>query len=598
NSKIIDSEINSHWSELQKDLKKECFPIFNLLNEDIENIFKNPKLRENFIKKLSLLEGELYKKLVILKNRYETSYSSIKDEFVKERIKFQNDFSDKNNKSEASFKMLKDRFLLIETSLEKLSKIKIKVEDIDLRIATEFKKFNQFVNEDNISNIESSYKILERDYKQIYSGKIIINRIGYLEKVKQNSLVKIDEIKIKKSKLKEIKNYKELETFILNNCTKYYDELQKFITADKEVQSNLKSEERVIRIYLKKYQKDLLELKKHSENFILTSMKIVERDYEKITISVIENYIENSFEKFRNIKNEGDILLKDKNLTKINIYLNQNYSNFDQIFKNNRDELIRILAQKDSIVLQTLFFNNTFKKIESDSIQRVYDKKNKNELLLSFREDYLKSFKIILDEDIEKTKKDIIYKIGTIQNENSKNRKELEKFKDISIKDNYTIELNQIDASIKNIKQQYLVINGIYDVKEDFYNRLNIKSEFSFYKIKQEIDRCIKEDTESHNKYYSYIKEKEINRELILKDYRKRFNISLEKGRDDIDIENDLRSYKKYGITLPNLENIELFIKDKKNIENNENKNLIQNLKLKLYLRINKVIEYKGMSYE
>ncbi|MGL4904106.1 MAG: hypothetical protein ACRC34_01155, partial [Cetobacterium sp.] len=100
------------------------------------------------------------------------------------------------------------------------------------------------------------------------------------------------------------------------------------------------------------------------------------------------------------------------------------------------------------------------------------------------------------------------------------------------------------------------------------------------------------------NKYYSYIKEKEINRELILKDYRKRFNISLEKGRDDIDIENDLRSYKKYGITLPNLENIELFIKDKKNIENNENKNLIQNLKLKLYLRINKVIEYKGMSYE
>ncbi|MGL4904795.1 MAG: hypothetical protein ACRC34_04795, partial [Cetobacterium sp.] len=514
NSKIIDSEINSHWSELQKDLKKECFPIFNLLNEDIENIFKNPKLRENFIKKLSLLEGELYKKLVILKNRYETSYSSIKDEFVKERIKFQNDFSDKNNKSEASFKMLKDRFLLIETSLEKLSKIKIKVEDIDLRIATEFKKFNQFVNEDNISNIESSYKILERDYKQIYSGKIIINRIGYLEKVKQNSLVKIDEIKIKKSKLKEIKNYKELETFILNNCTKYYDELQKFITADKEVQSNLKSEERVIRIYLKKYQKDLLELKKHSENFILTSMKIVERDYEKITISVIENYIENSFEKFRNIKNEGDILLKDKNLTKINIYLNQNYSNFDQIFKNNRDELIRILAQKDSIVLQTLFFNNTFKKIESDSIQRVYDKKNKNELLLSFREDYLKSFKIILDEDIEKTKKDIIYKIGTIQNENSKNRKELEKFKDISIKDNYTIELNQIDASIKNIKQQYLVINGIYDVKEDFYNRLNIKSEFSFYKIKQEIDRCIKEDTESHNKYYSYIKEKEINREL------------------------------------------------------------------------------------
>lgn len=603
-TKSLNSDISIFWKELEINLYKECLTLFDLLGQDIDSMLESPDLRDKFIKRIEKIEKELLQKLLNYKNIYEKSYNDIIQDFILFRKRFLDTYIEKNKSYKIKIELLEESFNKINFLLEKESDLKNITSNKYTSINIEFKEFNIFAKQEDMKEIQLSYAKLSRTYEDILQRKIILNKIKYLESIKMYINNKMGEVMEKKRKLTSVKTYEEVSNYIKENYTSYSSELQKYINIDVEIIGTLKygvsqfgsdTENRVLNIYRKRYQKNVLDLKSMSEDFIKTRDGLLEIDYRKIVVQSYNKFLKLERENYKKVKSEGDKILATDDLRKMNIYLRDTFVVSSSFIRTSYDRILRALNKRADININLIEVKGIFEKIELKVMKELYNQRLEEESYSYFREEYIRGFKIAIGRSLNQDEKDLIGKLSLIHKRNIDEIKSLEVIKNLNLNVDLDLEIQKIKDLEKKIQTNYDFIYGEYKVKQDKYVQILFPSKISLDDLEAKKSIYQKTEKEIFEKYIQCIEDKKKEKEAIITEYNKKFSISLEKAKNDSGLSKELERFKKYKITLPKVKNVELFIKEQEKIKNIEIKGIITNMKMKLYLNINKVIDYEGL---
>lgn len=603
-TKSLNSDISIFWKELEVNLYKECLTLFDLLGQDIDSMLESPDLRDKFIKRIEKIEKELLQKLLNYKNIYEKSYNDIIQDFILFRKRFLDTYIEKNKSYKIKIELLEESFNKINFLLEKESDLKNITSNKYTSINIEFKEFNIFAKQEDMKEIQLSYAKLSRTYEDILQRKIILNKIKYLESIKMYINNKMGEVMEKKRKLTSVKTYEEVSNYIKENYTSYSSELQKYINIDVEIIGTLKygvsqfgsdTENRVLNIYRKRYQKNVLDLKSMSEDFIKTRDGLLEIDYRKIVVQSYNKFLKLERENYKKVKSEGDKILATDDLRKMNIYLRDTFVVSSSFIRTSYDRILRALNKRADININLIEVKGIFEKIELKVMKELYNQRLEEESYSYFREEYIRGFKIAIGRSLNQDEKDLIGKLSLIHKRNIDEIKSLEVIKNLNLNVDLDLEIQKIKDLEKKIQTNYDFIYGEYKVKQDKYVQILFPSKISLDDLEAKKSIYQKTEKEIFEKYIQCIEDKKKEKEAIITEYNKKFSISLEKAKNDSGLSKELERFKKYKITLPKVKNVELFIKEQEKIKNIEIKGIITNMKMKLYLNINKVIDYEGL---
>lgn len=603
-TKSLNSDISIFWKELEINLYKECLTLFDLLGQDIDSMLESPDLRDKFIKRIEKIEKELLQKLLNYKNIYEKSYNDIIQDFILFRKRFLDTYIEKNKSYKIKIELLEESFNKINFLLEKESDLKNITSNKYTSINIEFKEFNIFAKQEDMKEIQLSYAKLSRTYEDILQRKIILNKIKYLESIKMYINNKMGEVMEKKRKLTSVKTYEEVSNYIKENYTSYSSELQKYINIDVEIIGTLKygvsqfgsdTENRVLNIYRKRYQKNVLDLKSMSEDFIKTRDGLLEIDYRKIVVQSYTKFLKLERENYKKVKSEGDKILATDDLRKMNIYLRDTFVVSSSFIRTSYDRILRALNKRADININLIEVKGIFEKIELKVMKELYNQRLEEESYSYFREEYIRGFKIAIGRSLNQDEKDLIGKLSLIHKRNIDEIKSLEVIKNLNLNVDLDLEIQKIKDLEKKIQTNYDFIYGEYKVKQDKYVQILFPSKISLDDLEAKKSIYQKTEKEIFEKYIQCIEDKKKEKEAIITEYNKKFSISLEKAKNDSGLSKELERFKKYKITLPKVKNVELFIKEQEKIKNIEIKGIITNMKMKLYLNINKVIDYEGL---
>lgn len=603
-TKSLNSDISIFWKELEINLYKECLTLFDLLGQDIDSMLESPDLRDKFIKRIEKIEKELLQKLLNYKNIYEKSYNDIIQDFILFRKRFLDTYIEKNKSYKIKIELLEESFNKINFLLEKESDLKNITSNKYTSINIEFKEFNIFAKQEDMKEIQLSYAKLSRTYEDILQRKIILNKIKYLESIKMYINNKMGEVMEKKRKLTSVKTYEEVSNYIKENYTSYSSELQKYINIDVEIIGTLKygvsqfgsdTENRVLNIYRKRYQKNVLDLKSMSEDFIKTRDGLLEIDYRKIVVQSYNKFLKLERENYKKVKSEGDKILATDDLRKMNIYLRDTFVVSSSFIRTSYDRILRALNKRADININLIEVKGIFEKIELKVMKELYNQRLEEESYSYFREEYIRGFKIAIGRSLNQDEKDLIGKLSLIHKRNIDEIKSLEVIKNLNLNVDLDLEIQKIKDLEKKIQTNYDFIYGEYKVKQDKYVQILFPSKISLDDLEAKKSIYQKTEKEIFEKYIQCIEGKKKEKEAIITEYNKKFSISLEKAKNDSGLSKELERFKKYKITLPKVKNVELFIKEQEKIKNIEIKGIITNMKMKLYLNINKVIDYEGL---
>lgn len=598
NNKInsLNDEINYCWKEIEDELKIELKNIFYALESDIESIFNNPSLRDKFTEKLLKVEAKIFQKMEKLNKKSELDYQRIKDIFILAKNEYLEVYKVSNEETSKRKEILEKLILKIDLNLKESKNLKESSENLVEKIKYEVKNFFVFTEEKALKKIDEKYEVLEKKYVETYDKKITINRIDYLKVIKEIVGKREKEIK---EKLKNLKKYSDLKLYIEENGTEYFKELDKYIEADIEIRKVLINA-RVLKIYQNRYQKDVLEIKKLSENFKNEFYTNLKEKYSGISLRNLENIDNDKWRYFEKIKKMGEEILSKDGLISINSYFLKSYSNIDEILKNKSIQIGIELKENRESYTKNIEILSILENIDRINLEKYSHLKKEKEYFEKIKNTYILNFKNKVEKSLEKDKKDILMEISNIFKKNSLELNQLEILKKLKLKDDYSIEYLRVTNSSETLKNRYLVVNKLKNEKIEFYNNLFFKANTKLFiqEIERFTNECIDLERKEHDKYYRGIKNLENERNLMIKDFNKRFEITLNSGLDDLMLKDDLKRYKSYNIILPNLESIELYIKEREQLKKKMEEGIFKKMKFKLYLNTKKIRDYKGINNE
>lgn len=598
NNKInsLNDEINYCWKEIEDELKIELKNIFYALECDIESIFNNPSLRDKFTEKLLKVEAKIFQKMEKLNKKSELDYQRIKDIFILAKNEYLEVYKVSNEETSKRKEILEKLILKIDLNLKESKNLKESSENLVEKIKYEVKNFFIFTEEKALKKIDEKYEVLEKKYVETYDKKITINRIDYLKVIKEIVGKREKEIK---EKLKNLKKYSDLKLYIEENGTEYFKELDKYIEADVEIRKVLINA-RVLKIYQNRYQKDVLEIKKLSENFKNEFYTNLKEKYSGISLRNLENIDNDKWRYFEKIKKMGEEILSKDSLISINSYFLKSYSNIDEILKNKSIQIGIELKENRESYTKNIEILSILENIDRINLEKYSYLKKEKEYFEKIKNTYILNFKNKVEKSLEKDKKDILMEISNIFKKNSLELNQLEILKKLKLKDDYSIEYLRVTNSSETLKSRYLVVNKLKNEKIEFYSNLFFKANTKLFiqEIERFTNECIDLERKEHDKYYRGIKNLENERNLMIKDFNKRFEITLNSGLDDLMLKDDLKRYKSYNIILPNLESIELYIKEREQLKKKMEEGIFKKMKFKLYLNTKKIRDYKGINNE
>lgn len=598
NNKInsLNDEINYCWKEIEDELKIELKNIFYALECDIESIFNNPSLRDKFTEKLLKVEAKIFQKMEKLNKKSELDYQRIKDIFILAKNEYLEVYKVSNEETSKRKEILEKLILKIDLNLKESKNLKESSENLVEKIKYEVKNFFIFTEEKALKKIDEKYEVLEKKYVETYDKKITINRIDYLKVIKEIVGKREKEIK---EKLKNLKKYSDLKLYIEENGTEYFKELDKYIEADIEIRKVLINA-RVLKIYQNRYQKDVLEIKKLSENFKNEFYTNLKEKYSGISLRNLENIDNDKWRYFEKIKKMGEEILSKDSLISINSYFLKSYSNIDEILKNKSIQIGIELKENRESYTKNIEILSILENIDRINLEKYSYLKKEKEYFEKIKNTYILNFKNKVEKSLEKDKKDILMEISNIFKKNSLELNQLEILKKLKLKDDYSIEYLRVTNSSETLKNRYLVVNKLKNEKIEFYSNLFFKANTKLFiqEIERFTNECIDLERKEHDKYYRGIKNLENERNLMIKDFNKRFEITLNSGLDDLMLKDDLKRYKSYNIILPNLESIELYIKEREQLKKKMEEGIFKKMKFKLYLNTKKIRDYKGINNE
>lgn len=598
NNKInsLNDEINYCWKEIEDELKIELKNIFYALECDIESIFNNPSLRDKFTEKLLKVEAKIFQKMEKLNKKSELDYQRIKDIFILAKNEYLEVYKVSNEETSKRKEILEKLILKIDLNLKESKNLKESSENLVEKIKYEVKNFFIFTEEKALKKIDEKYEVLEKKYVETYDKKITINRIDYLKVIKEIVGKREKEIK---EKLKNLKKYSDLKLYIEENGTEYFKELDKYIEADVEIRKVLINA-RVLKIYQNRYQKDVLEIKKLSENFKNEFYTNLKEKYSGISLRNLENIDNDKWRYFEKIKKMGEEILSKDSLISINSYFLKSYSNIDEILKNKSIQIGIELKENRESYTKNIEILSILENIDRINLEKYSYLKKEKEYFEKIKNTYILNFKNKVEKSLEKDKKDILMEISNIFKKNSLELNQLEILKKLKLKDDYSIEYLRVTNSSEALKSRYLVVNKLKNEKIEFYSNLFFKANTKLFiqEIERFTNECIDLERKEHDKYYRGIKNLENERNLMIKDFNKRFEITLNSGLDDLMLKDDLKRYKSYNIILPNLESIELYIKEREQLKKKMEEGIFKKMKFKLYLNTKKIRDYKGINNE
>ena len=598
NNKInsLNDEINYCWKEIEDELKIELKNIFYALECDIESIFNNPSLRDKFTEKLLKVEAKIFQKMEKLNKKSELDYQRIKDIFILAKNEYLEVYKVSNEETSKRKEILEKLILKIDLNLKESKNLKESSENLVEKIKYEVKNFFIFTEEKALKKIDEKYEVLEKKYVETYDKKITINRIDYLKVIKEIVGKREKEIK---EKLKNLKKYSDLKLYIEENGTEYFKELDKYIEADVEIRKVLINA-RVLKIYQNRYQKDVLEIKKLSENFKNEFYTNLKEKYSGISLRNLENIDNDKWRYFEKIKKMGEEILSKDGLISINSYFLKSYSNIDEILKNKSIQIGIELKENRESYTKNIEILSILENIDRINLEKYSYLKKEKEYFEKIKNTYILNFKNKVEKSLEKDKKDILMEISNIFKKNSLELNQLEILKKLKLKDDYSIEYLRVTNSSETLKSRYLVVNKLKNEKIEFYSNLFFKANTKLFiqEIERFTNECIDLERKEHDKYYRGIKNLENERNLMIKDFNKRFEITLNSGLDDLMLKDDLKRYKSYNIILPNLESIELYIKEREQLKKKMEEGIFKKMKFKLYLNTKKIRDYKGINNE
>ena len=598
NNKInsLNDEINYCWKEIEDELKIELKNIFYALECDIESIFNNPSLRDKFTEKLLKVEAKIFQKMEKLNKKSELDYQRIKDIFILAKNEYLEVYKVSNEETSKRKEILEKLILKIDLNLKESKNLKESSENLVEKIKYEVKNFFIFTEEKALKKIDEKYEVLEKKYVETYDKKITINRIDYLKVIKEIVGKREKEIK---EKLKNLKKYSDLKLYIEENGTEYFKELDKYIEADVEIRKVLINA-RVLKIYQNRYQKDVLEIKKLSENFKNEFYTNLKEKYSGISLRNLENIDNDKWRYFEKIKKMGEEILSKDSLISINSYFLKSYSNIDEILKNKSIQIGIELKENRESYTKNIEILSILENIDRINLEKYSYLKKEKEYFEKIKNTYILNFKNKVEKSLEKDKKDILMEISNIFKKNSLELNQLEILKKLKLKDDYSIEYLRVTNSSETLKNRYLVVNKLKNEKIEFYSNLFFKANTKLFiqEIERFTNECIDLERKEHDKYYRGIKNLENERNLMIKDFNKRFEITLNSGLDDLMLKDDLKRYKSYNIILPNLESIELYIKEREQLKKKMEEGIFKKMKFKLYLNTKKIRDYKGINNE
>ena len=598
NNKInsLNDEINYCWKEIEDELKIELKNIFYALECDIESIFNNPSLRDKFTEKLLKVEAKIFQKMEKLNKKSELDYQRIKDIFILAKNEYLEVYKVSNEETSKRKEILEKLILKIDLNLKESKNLKESSENLVEKIKYEVKNFFVFTEEKALKKIDEKYEVLEKKYVETYDKKITINRIDYLKVIKEIVGKREKEIK---EKLKNLKKYSDLKLYIEENGTEYFKELDKYIEADVEIRKVLINA-RVLKIYQNRYQKDVLEIKKLSENFKNEFYTNLKEKYSGISLRNLENIDNDKWRYFEKIKKMGEEILSKDSLISINSYFLKSYSNIDEILKNKSIQIGIELKENRESYTKNIEILSILENIDRINLEKYSYLKKEKEYFEKIKNTYILNFKNKVEKSLEKDKKDILMEISNIFKKNSLELNQLEILKKLKLKDDYSIEYLRVTNSSETLKSRYLVVNKLKNEKIEFYSNLFFKANTKLFiqEIERFTNECIDLERKEHDKYYRGIKNLENERNLMIKDFNKRFEITLNSGLDDLMLKDDLKRYKSYNIILPNLESIELYIKEREQLKKKMEEGIFKKMKFKLYLNTKKIRDYKGINNE
>ena len=598
NNKInsLNDEINYCWKEIEDELKIELKNIFYALECDIESIFNNPSLRDKFTEKLLKVEAKIFQKMEKLNKKSELDYQRIKDIFILAKNEYLEVYKVSNEETSKRKEILEKLILKIDLNLKESKNLKESSENLVEKIKYEVKNFFVFTEEKALKKIDEKYEVLEKKYVETYDKKITINRIDYLKVIKEIVGKREKEIK---EKLKNLKKYSDLKLYIEENGTEYFKELDKYIEADVEIRKVLINA-RVLKIYQNRYQKDVLEIKKLSENFKNEFYTNLKEKYSGISLRNLENIDNDKWRYFEKIKKMGEEILSKDGLISINSYFLKSYSNIDEILKNKSIQIGIELKENRESYTKNIEILSILENIDRINLEKYSYLKKEKEYFEKIKNTYILNFKNKVEKSLEKDKKDILMEISNIFKKNSLELNQLEILKKLKLKDDYSIEYLRVTNSSETLKSRYLVVNKLKNEKIEFYSNLFFKANTKLFiqEIERFTNECIDLERKEHDKYYRGIKNLENERNLMIKDFNKRFEITLNSGLDDLMLKDDLKRYKSYNIILPNLESIELYIKEREQLKKKMEEGIFKKMKFKLYLNTKKIRDYKGINNE
>lgn len=600
----LNLEINDSWKQIDENLKRECLELFNILIKNIDSIFENPDLREQFIKRIEIIEKDVLNKLLNYKKLYEKNYSEIVQNFILFRKKFEEEYIQRDKEYEIKKELLKESFNKIKFLLEKESALKNTATNKYLGIDTEFKEFNIFVKQKDMHDIQLSYSNLSRTYEDILQRKVILNKIEKLEWIKTEIQNQTREVLEKKDRLVSIKSYQEASSYIKQNYDSYSAELNKYINMDNQITNSLKyevgkfgakTENRILNIYIKRYQKNALHLKSNSEDFIRNRDELLEREYKKIVEQNYDKLIKLERESYKAIKLEGDKILLTGDLSKVNSYYQNNFIETSKFINASYIKIVTTLNKRGDIDVTLIEVKRKLKQIETKVIEELYNRKLEDDTYSVFRNQYIRDFKILINKNLAQDEKELLQKLNLIHKQNIEKIKSLEMIKKLELNADFDIEGQKIKTIENELQNNYKSIYAEHKVKQSKYSQIPFLSEISLRNLEVEKSRYQEIEKEICEKYLQIIEDKNKEKKAIVDEYTKIFNISLEKAKNDNGLSEELKRFKKHKITLPKIKNVELFLKEQEKIKKIDVKGIITNLKMKLYLNTNKVIDYEGL---
>lgn len=600
----LNLEINDSWKQIDENLKRECLELFNILIKNIDSIFENPDLREQFIKRIEIIEKDVLNKLLNYKKLYEKNYSEIVQNFILFRKKFEEEYIQRDKEYEIKKELLKESFNKIKFLLEKESTLKNTTSNKYLGIDTEFKEFNIFVKQKDMHDIQLSYSNLSRTYEDILQRKVILNKIEKLELTKTEIQNHIREVLEKKDRLVSIKSYQEASSYIKQNYDSYSTELNKYINMDNQITNSLKyevgkfgakTENRILNIYIKRYQKNVLHLKSNSEDFIRKRDELLEREYKKIVEQNYDKLIKLERESYKAVKLEGDKILLTEDLSKVNSYYQNNFIETSKFINASYIKIVTTLNKRGDIDVTLIEVKRKLKQIETKVIEELYNRKLEDDTYSVFRNQYIRDFKILINKNLAQDEKELLQKLNLIHKQNIEKIKSLEMIKKLELNADFDIEGQKIKTIENELQNNYKSIYAEHKVKQSKYSQIPFLSEISLRSLEVEKSRYQEIEKEICKKYLQIIEDKNKEKKTIVDEYTKVFNISLEKAKNDNGLSEELKRFKKYKIILPKIKNVELFLREQEKIKKIDVKGIITNLKMKLYLNTNKVIDYEGL---